>query len=143
MHQAIASLVHRENANLYVIDLKKVEFGYLKDHAELSMTLPDTVRILEEICLEMVSRMDLLCQKRIPKIQEYKHRATGELPYIVVIIDELSQLSPKLAHDKATKEMRIAAHQYLTDILCLCPRIGDTRYCINAKDRTGTYCRGN
>lgn len=124
LHQAIASLVHQDNVRLYVIDLKKVEFGYLKDHAELSMTLPDTVRILEEICLEMMNRMDLLCRKRIPKIQEYKHRATGELPYIVVIIDELSQLSPKLAHDKPTKEMRIAAHQYLTDILCLARALG-------------------
>lgn len=124
LHQAIASLVHQDNVNLYVIDLKKVEFGYLKDYAELAMTLPDTVRILEEICLEMVNRMDLLCQKRIPKIQEYKHRATGELPYIVIIVDELSQLSPKLAHDKATKELRTAAHQYLTDILCLARALG-------------------
>jgi hypothetical protein len=124
LHQAIASLVHQDNVRLYVIDLKKVEFGYLKDHAVLSMTLPDTVKILEEICLEMINRMNLLYRERIPKIQEYKHSATKEMPYIVIIIDELSQLSPKLAHDKATKELRIAAHQYLTDILCLARALG-------------------
>ncbi|MDD5487166.1 MAG: FtsK/SpoIIIE domain-containing protein [Dehalococcoidales bacterium] len=122
LHQAIASLVRQENVELYVIDLKKVEFGYLKDHAEIALALPDAVRVLETLSLEMIRRMDLLLTKRIPKIQEYRH--DGSLPYIVLVIDELSQLSPALAKDAGVKALRTIALQYLTDILCLARALG-------------------
>lgn len=121
LHQVIASLIYQKNVLLYVIDLKKVEFGYLKNHAELANTLPDALNILEFICLEMLNRMNILYKKRIPKIQKLKN---NEMPYLVIIIDELSQLAPKLASDKAVKEIRKTAHQYLTDILCLARALG-------------------
>jgi S-DNA-T family DNA segregation ATPase FtsK/SpoIIIE len=122
LHQAIACLVQQENVELYVIDLKKVEFGYLKDHAEIALALPDAVRALETLSMEMIRRMDLLLNKRIPKIQEYKH--DGSLPYIVLVIDELSQLSPALAKDAGVKALRTIALQCLTDILCLARALG-------------------
>ncbi len=85
------------------------------------MSLPDTLNILENICLDMVNRMDLLLKNKTPKIQEYKEK---NLPYRVLIIDELSQLSPELASDEAVKKMRKTAHQILTDIICLSAALG-------------------
>ena len=118
LHQAIACLVRNEKAKLHIIDLKKVEFGYLRDYADLSMTLPDALRALESLCLLMVERMDLLLQKGMPNV-----RKTG-LDYHVLIVDELSQLSPELAKEKHIKEMRKAAQQMLTDLLCLARALG-------------------
>ena len=122
LHQAIACLVQQKNVEIYIIDLKKVEFGYLGGHAHVALALPDAVGVLETLSLEMMRRMNLLLQRQIPKIQEYRH--DGSLPYIVLVIDELSQLAPGLARDTAVKALRTAALQCLTDLLCLARALG-------------------
>ena len=118
LHQAVASLVRNPKVKLHIIDLKKVEFGYLKHHAGLAMTLPDAVRVLESLCLLMMERMDLLLKRGRPNV------TGGGMDYHVLIVDELSQLAPELAKDKAVKEMRKAAQQMLTDLLCLARALG-------------------
>jgi hypothetical protein len=118
LHQAINALIHNEKVKLHVIDLKKVEFGYLKDHAELAMTLPDAVRLLEGLCFLMVERMDYLFKKGKPNVRGEK------MEYHVLVVDELSQLSADLAKEKHIKEMRKAAQQMLTDLLCLARALG-------------------
>jgi hypothetical protein len=118
LHQAIAVLVRSGNVKLYVIDLKKVEFGYLHNHAELAMTLPDAVRVLESLCMLMMERMDLLLKKGRPNVGGQK------LDYHVLIVDELSQLSPALATDPDVKSMRKDGQQMLTDLLCLARALG-------------------
>lgn len=118
LHQATACLIHNEKVKLHVIDLKKVEFGYLRDHAEVAMTLPDSLRMLEFLTFEMMHRMDLLVRKR-------KNNVAGMgLPYHVLILDEISQLSPSLATDSQVKEMCKMAHQMLTSLICLSAALG-------------------
>lgn len=118
LHQMIAVLAHNPKVKLHVIDLKKVEFGYLKNHAELAMTLPDAVRVLEGLCFLMMERMDMLLKKGRPNVT-----GMGK-DYHVLIIDEMSQLSPDMATEKHIKEMRKAAQQMLTDLLCLSRALG-------------------
>ena len=118
LHRAIAELTRNENVKLHIVDLKKVEFGYLRNHAELAMALPDAARVLESLCFLMMERMDLLLKKGRPNV------AGLGLGYHVLIIDELSQMSPSLATDKEIKEMRKACHQMLTDLLCMARALG-------------------
>lgn len=118
LHQAIASLAHNPKVRLHIIDLKKVEFGYLQDHAQIAMTLPDSLRMLEFLMLEMMTRMDLLVKKRRNNI------AGMGLPYHVLILDEMSQIAPSLAVDPGIKEMCKAAHQMLTSLICLSAALG-------------------
>lgn len=118
LHQAIACLSHNEKVRLHVIDLKKVEFGYLQDHADLAMTLPDSLRMLESLTFEMMNRMDLLVKKR-------KNNVAGlEMPYHVLVLDEISQLAPMLATDPDIKAMCKAAHQMLSSLICLSAALG-------------------
>lgn len=118
LHQMIAQLLHNEKVKLHIVDLKKVEFGYLQDHAEIALTLPDTLKVLERLTLEMMYRMDMLMNNR-------KNNVVGlGLPYHVLIIDELSQLSPSLATDSKVKEMCKIAHQMLTSLICLSAALG-------------------
>ncbi len=122
LHQALAVLAHNERVILDVVDLKKVEFGYMQDHANIAMTLPDTLNVLEEICLDMMQRMDFLIKNKVPKIQDLKGKTN--LPYRVLVIDEMSQLSPDIAKEEEVKKMRKKAHQMLTDIICLSAALG-------------------
>lgn len=82
------------------------------------MTLPDSLRMLEFLTFEMMHRMDLLVRKRRNNIA-----GTG-LPYHVLVLDEISQLSPSLATDPKVKEMCKAAHQMLTSLICLSAALG-------------------
>lgn len=118
LHQVLAVLANNPKVKLHVIDLKKVEFGYLKDHADLAMALPDAVRTLENLCYLMMERMDLLLKKGRPNVKG------SPLDYHVLVVDELSQLSPNIATDPKVKDMRKAAQQMLTDLLCLARALG-------------------
>jgi len=88
LHQAVATIL-QHGIEVYVVDLKRLEFAYLKNHTWVVTTEPDAVKLLQGLCKEMEQRINLLENQGLIKIQDY----TGEdLPYIAVIIDELAEL---------------------------------------------------
>jgi hypothetical protein len=122
LHQAVVTLTRRKNVRLFVVDMAKVEFAYLRRHAWFAHSLGETVRMMRYLTDEMHRRMEVLERAGVEKIQNYRG---DDLPYLVLIVDEFSQLSPELAKgDKRKKDARAAAHNMLIDLLCLARKVG-------------------
>ena len=125
---ALSSLVKLAHVRLNIFDLKQVDYSFIEDHSAQALTLPDAVKMAEDLVFEMTKRMKAFRKEKVPNIKRYnalmRARGQEELPYIVLIIDELTQLSPVLAKDKAIKQMRTQVTQNLVDILCLARAIG-------------------
>jgi len=90
LHQGAVTML-AAGVELYVIDLKRLEFSYLKDHARVVTTEDAATRLLQDLCREMDRRIDALEAAGVVKVQDYAHRDT-EMPFICVIIDELAEL---------------------------------------------------
>ena len=85
------TLCHYQHADVYVVDLKKIEFVHYKDHVTLATTLNDAFAVISSIRQEMFNRMELLKNAKVNHILKYKKR----LSFIVLIIDEFAQLWPQ------------------------------------------------
>lgn len=121
LHGLTYTLCHYSNLRLCIIDLKKLEFIYYKDHAWLATTLPHAYTVLASLRNEMFKRMELFKAARVNNIKKYK----DPLPYMVLIIDEFAQLWPqKGADSKANYEIKQKCHSYLHDILSLARAVG-------------------
>lgn len=108
------------DCRLFVIDLKRVDFSVYKKIAWYAYTTKGALQVLSWLKEELLVRQAMLDKAGVVKIQDYP----GYLPYCVLIIDELMQLTPKYASDKHEKAMREEAHGYLTDILGLARALG-------------------
>lgn len=87
LHSLIASLLMLQ-VIIVVIDHKRLDFGYLSGLCLLSKRERETLAILEALNNEMERRFDILEAANVVKIQEYPG---NDLPYIIVIIDELAE----------------------------------------------------
>lgn len=86
LHVLIAALLTCQ-AFIVVIDHKRLDFGYLDGLCLLSKRDAQTLAIMEALNDEMERRLDILEAAGAVKIQEYHE----EMPFIVVIIDELAE----------------------------------------------------
>ncbi|MBO8170243.1 MAG: DNA translocase FtsK [Thermoanaerobacteraceae bacterium] len=120
LHQLIAQLMPH-NVKLFVIDRARVEFAYLQNHAWFEHTMSGSIKMLQYLENEMKKRMEIFVKAGVEKIQEY-HKKGYNLPYYVLVIDEFSQLSPKLNKDE--KKQRETAHSHLVNLLCLARKVG-------------------
>lgn len=118
LHTAAITLARYE-VTMFIIDLKRVEFGVYRDVADYAHTTDQALKILRFLKREMLTRQRLFDQAGVVHINEYNN-----IPYYVLIIDELSQLCPSLTKDKSEKEMRNEAHSLLVDILGLARALG-------------------
>jgi len=114
-----------DRAILHIIDLKRVEFSYLKKHVNVRYTLTGAIETLEFLTAEMHRRMAFLDRAGYVSAREWRAENSGkELPYHVLIVDEFSQLCPVLAKEKADRESRTYAHKLLVDLICLARSLG-------------------
>lgn len=86
LHTLIASLL-RLQVIIVVVDHKRLDFGYLNGLCLLSKRDRETLAILQALNDEMDRRLDILEAADSVKIQEF----SGDMPYIVVIVDELAE----------------------------------------------------
>jgi len=93
LHVLIASLL--PVARIGIIDLKRLEFAYLKDYAALAKTEEDALLLMQSIEKGMEQRIRTLEKAKVVKIQDYNKTAKEPLPFIVVVIDELAEISCK------------------------------------------------
>jgi len=123
LHQMIASLP--EDVELYLIDLKEVEFAYLEQYACVESDLDGALRTLELLTAEMGRRKKLLKAAGCVSAKEYRQKNGREaLNYKVLIVDEFSQLCPVLAKEKPDREAKNYAHKMLVDLICLARSLG-------------------
>lgn len=122
LHQMLACLVHNPKCRLFVVDLTRVDFAYMQKHAMCGWTIKKAHEILSYLVAELDRRLDALTRAGVEKVQNYP----GDMPYMVLMVDEFSHLSPMLYkyEGKASKEMRQECHSMLVDLLCRARKVG-------------------
>lgn len=70
--------------------MKRLEFNYLSNHCLLAKYEEDALELMKRLNQEMERRITLLEKAKVVKIQDYKKKE--ELPFIVVVVDELSEI---------------------------------------------------
>ena len=103
LHTLIAALLKLQ-VIIVVIDHKRLDFGYLDGLCLLSKREHETLAIMEALNREMERRLDILEAAGAVKIQEYQ----GDMPYIVVIIDELAECNSKEVMELIDRLARLA-----------------------------------
>lgn len=91
LHNVAVSLLLARELNLVIIDLKKLEFSYLKQKALVITDLNNARILLKSLNTELDKRLEMLEILNAVKLQDFP---INELPFkfIVVIIDELAEL---------------------------------------------------
>lgn len=75
-------------ARVAIIDLKRLEFAYLKDHCLVTRSQGDARELMRRLNSEMERRIDILEKARVVKIQQFK----GDMPFYVLVVDEVAEL---------------------------------------------------
>ncbi len=99
---AVSLLLHRP-IYLVIIDLKKLEFSYLKRHALLVDNLQEARDVLQAINKQLDKRLTTLEKAGAVKIQDY----AGEMPFIVLVIDELAEMQDEQCQDSLNRIVRL------------------------------------
>lgn len=76
-------------AKVAVIDLKRLEFAYLREHCLVTRTEKEAIGLLRKLNREMERRIDILEAAGVVKVQDYNG---GDMPFIVVVIDEVAEI---------------------------------------------------
>ncbi len=134
LHGLTYTLCHYPHVEIYVVDLKKIEFVHYRDHVGLATSLDDAVAVISSIRQEMYRRMEILKKASVNNILKYKER----MPFIVLVIDEFAQLWPQSKADsKDSYVKKKMCHSYLHDILSLARAVGI--HCVISTQRPDRY----
>lgn len=97
LHSILASfIISHLNIKLALIDPKKVEFSYYGGINQLMypvVTEADAaLDVLTDLVEEMEHRFKIMSRASVTSIKDYNERHKRQLPYIVLVIDEFSDL---------------------------------------------------
>ena len=96
LHSIVASLIRLDNVKLTLIDPKKVEFSYYDGIKNLAYDVvtdhENALEVLSDLVNEMESRFKKMARLRVNNIADYNVNKKKKMPYIVLIIDEFSDL---------------------------------------------------
>jgi S-DNA-T family DNA segregation ATPase FtsK/SpoIIIE len=99
------SLLLNGNVQVVVIDLKRLDYGFLKNHALLVKTKAMASQALIALNDEMDRRIDILEDAGVTKLQEYEG---GDIPWLVAIIDELGEITDKDDQERLNRLVRLS-----------------------------------
>ncbi|MCL5779616.1 MAG: FtsK/SpoIIIE domain-containing protein [Firmicutes bacterium] len=102
LHVLIHSLLPR--SLVCIIDLKRLEFAYLRDHAAVTRNEDEALAMLRMLNREMERRIDTLEAAGVVKIQDF----AGEMPCIVLVVDEVAELKDEEALELIDRLVRLA-----------------------------------
>lgn len=94
LHTFANALLLNRPVYLVVLDFKLAEFSYLQDYALLVNDIPTARIVLQVLNQELDKRLRQLKAAKVRKIQKYLEKG-GEMPFIVVMIDELAEMQDK------------------------------------------------
>lgn len=108
LHSIICSMIlSNKNIKLILIDPKIVEFAYYKNIKQLLYPVvydPNSaLSILDDMIEEMQKRFSLMYKKSVSNITDYNSVARRQIPYIVIVIDEFSDLMHSAKKDFQSK----------------------------------------
>lgn len=87
-----------------IVDLKKLEFAYLSKHCLVIDDEANTCKLLKRLNHELDHRLTELRDAGCRNIIEYK----GDMPFIVLVIDEVAELTDKGAQEDLNRLARLA-----------------------------------
>lgn len=115
LHSIICSLISCETTNVHLalVDPKNVEFSYYNNIKQLMYPVvnyaDEAYSVLSDLVSEMDARFKLMARVGVNEIKEYNtKRPKKQLPYIVLIIDEFSDLMQRSKKEFQTKLSRLA-----------------------------------
>ncbi len=115
LYSLITSLLYQntpDSLRLILIDPKRVEFSLLNNIPYLLAEVindPDkAVNSLEWLVTEMERRFDLLSENKARDIRSYNKKSDDQLPYIVIVIDELADLMANKGKEVEKAIVRLA-----------------------------------
>ena len=94
LHVFANALLLNRSVYLVMLDFKLAEFGYLDDYALLVNDIPTARIVLQVLNRELDKRLRQLKAAKVRKIQKYLEKG-GEMPFIVLMIDELAEMQDK------------------------------------------------
>ncbi|WP_028308760.1 FtsK/SpoIIIE domain-containing protein [Desulfitibacter alkalitolerans] len=103
LHVLAVSLLLSRMVYLAIIDLKKLEFSYLKGHSLVVTDLEKGRALLMSINKEIDKRLGILEAAGVVKIQEYEEN----MPFIVLIIDELAEMQDEDCQEALNRIVRL------------------------------------
>lgn len=91
-------------AKIAIIDLKRLQMSFLKKHCAIAKKEEEALQLLRALNNEMERRIDVLDDAGVDKIQKYK----GDMPFIVLVIDEVAEVQDKKAIYYIDRIVRLA-----------------------------------
>ena len=97
LHNFIANILINKNANvkLALVDPKRVEFFRYKRIKKLygiSSTVDESIKLFEDLVDEMEKRFKIIEKKKCRDLVEYNQKQKKQVPYIVLVVDEMADL---------------------------------------------------
>lgn len=97
LHNFITNLLINKDANikLALVDPKRVEFfryKKIKKLYNLASTIEESIELFKDLIDEMEKRFKLIERKKCRDLVEYNQKKKKQIPYIVLIVDEMADL---------------------------------------------------
>jgi S-DNA-T family DNA segregation ATPase FtsK/SpoIIIE len=114
LHSMLCGIIEsKKNIKLALIDPKRVEFPYYKDIKQLmypvATNCEQALNIMYDLIEEMNERFEILQNSHTNLISEYNSISSKQMPYIVLVIDEFSDLAQTAKKEFQEKICRLAA----------------------------------
>lgn len=120
----------RAGVHVGIIDLKRLEFSYLRKHVTLATSIGLAKALLMALNKEMDRRLEVLEEHGCVNIKEFyrlRNDAKSVMPYYVLIIDELAELTDDTAQEALQRLLRLARAAGIS-IICATQRPSSTVY---------------
>jgi len=113
IHSLVCNILLLRDAYCVIVDMKRLEFTYLKNHALVITDIPQAREVLTAINKEIDKRLDILERAGCVKIQEFK----GFMPFMLLVIDELAELQDETCQTLVNRALRLGRAAGFTAIL--------------------------
>lgn len=114
---ATSLLLARDNFRLIIIDQKEVDYGYLADLGLgiVVTDIPTIQKVLRFLNTELDRRKKILRAAKVRRLQDYA--GPEELPWIVLIVDELAELHDEECQMLLNRILRLGRAE---GFVCIC-----------------------
>lgn len=96
------TLVH-----ISVFDFKRLEYTYLKEHVLLVTELDQARKVLSAMNCHLTERLDTLERAGVVNLQEYTASGKGDLPFLVLVVDELAEMQDEDCQTMLNRILRL------------------------------------
>lgn len=109
IHTLIMDLLLNGKTPVYVsaFDFKRLEYSYLKEHALIVTDIEMARKVFSAINNHLNERLDILEHAGVVNLQEYFKKGFTDLPFIVLVIDELAEMQDEDCQTMLNRILRL------------------------------------